>query len=250
MNKIKLINNQIEEFDEKNINVSNEENKIVIDIINDLDLEIEYINSNDLDIIYNLKENINVKIFEIRTNSDLKLNVVYNLDDNSSLSLTKFYDLKNVEEVCNINLNKNANLLYKLKTISNGNQNYNLNIYHKDINSISNIYNSGVNMDGVINFNVSGIVPNGIKNCELNQQNQIITFSDNKCIINPKLLIEENDVVANHSALIGKFDDESLFYMKCRGIDYENAITLLVKGFLLENMEDERLNKIIEKYWR
>lgn len=68
--------------------------------------------------------------------------------------------------------------------------------------------------------------------------------------IAPKLLIEENDVVANHSALIGRFDEEELFYLQSRGIDRNTATILMTKGFLLDGIQDDRLEKIIEKYWR
>jgi len=37
-----------------------------------------------------------------------------------------------------------------------------------------------------------------------------------------------------------------------RGIDKEKSESLLIKGFLLNNMEDltEKINEICEKYWR
>ena len=124
-------------------------------------------------------------------------------------------------------------------------------VYRNEKNTVSNIKNHGVNIkDGSIIFNVTGIVYNGIKDCTLDQDNKIVTFNQNKCTIDPKLLIEEQDVVANHSALIGKFDEDELFYLQSRGIDRTEAIILLTKGFLLENLSDERLDHIIEKYWR
>ena len=92
---------------------------------------------------------------------------------------------------------------------------------------------------------------NTITDCVVNQNNRIINLNDKKSTINPILLIDENDVEANHAALIGKFSKEEVFYLMSRGIDYDSAINLLVKGFLyIDIKDDERINKIIDKYWR
>jgi Fe-S cluster assembly protein SufD len=125
-------------------------------------------------------------------------------------------------------------------------------IYHNYKNTISNIINKGVNiLDGTLTFNITGIVYNKVVDCVINQNNRIINLNDNKCSINPNLLIDENDVEANHSALIGKFSDKELFYLMSRGIKKEIAINLLIKGFLTENiLEKEKIEKIIDKYWR
>lgn len=259
MNKIKVIKDKVELFlEDKKINIDiNDDTKffgvkdIIINVLENTSLEIEYKESiSKFNITINLNENCSLKLFELNQKEEIKFQYQYNLEKNSTLDIIKFYDVKNIRQKEIINLNgENANINYKLKTISNGNQNFELNVNHNEKNTFSNIYNNGINLNGNIIFNVTGIVPNGMKDSEINQYNQIITFNDNKCIINPKLLIEENDVVANHSALIGKFDEDILFYMQSRGIDYKNATNLLIKGFLLDDIEDERLDKIIEKYW-
>ena len=66
----------------------------------------------------------------------------------------------------------------------------------------------------------------------VNQDNRIYTFNQNHCIINPVLLIENNDITANHSAFIGNFDEEAVFYLMSRGITKSECYHLLVKGFL------------------
>lgn len=259
MNKIKVIDNNIEKDINKNIEVKVSENqeffdvkKIVINVLKDSDLEIEYNNKNfKADIEINLPENINFNLFELGINENLKVRYNYNLERFSNLTIHKFYDSKKVNELDEINLNGEcANVNFILKTIATDKQVYNLKVFHNAKNTISNLINSGVNVTGSIDFNVEGIVPNGIKDCELDQNNRIITFNDNVCKIDPKLLISEFDVVANHAALIGKFDEDEVFYLMRLGIDYNSAIILLVKGFLLDGMFDERLDKIIEKYWR
>ena len=70
----------------------------------------------------------------------------------------------------------------------------------------------------------------------------------------PNLYIDASDVSASHSALIGKFSDEEMFYMQSRGIDKDTATKLLISGFLTSDITDKKLlkeiNKNIDKYWR
>ena len=61
-----------------------------------------------------------------------------------------------------------------------------------------------------------------------------------------KMVLE--DVIANHSVYIGKFDEEIIFYLETRGLSEEEAVNLLIKGFL--NGENEKQMEIINKYWR
>ena len=226
--------------------------KIIIKPKTDTKLEIEYsVPDFKADIIVNVDENINFELYELRESNNVKVKYEYNLEKASSLKITKFYDSAKVKELDTVNLNgEGAYVEYILKTIATDKQDFDLYLRHNAKSTISKVINSGVNISGSINFNVEGIVPNKISGCELNQNNRIITFNDKICKIDPKFIIDENDVVADHAALIGKFSEDELFYLESRGIDKKTAINLLVKGFLLDGIEDERLENIIKKYWR
>ena len=95
-------------------------------------------------------------------------------------------------------------------------------------------------------------MPNNIKKCEVNQDSRIINMTDNACIIKPNLFIDEEDVNANHSALIGTFSFEEVFYLMSRGINKKDADSLLTRGFLMKgiNYYKEYLEGLINKYWR
>ena len=71
-------------------------------------------------------------------------------------------------------------------------------------------------------------------------------------MIKPNLFIDENDVIASHSALIGTFSKDEIFYLMSRGIDKKEAQKLLARGLLLKGIDyyKEKLNTIIDKYWR
>ena len=115
---------------------------------------------------------------------------------------------------------------------------YNFLVYHNAKKTFSDIINNGVNIkDGSLEFNVSTFIPNGIKKCDASQSGRIIN---------------ENDVTANHSALIGTFSEDEIFYLMSRGLDKSESQRLLTKGFLLNGITyyKETLENIINKYWR
>ena len=243
MNKIVIDN-----ITNNSINYKKEDNKYIFDINNNTDIEL-IVNLNDIEIIFNIKENIILNIKRI-TNIGGNIKYIYNLNENSSLFYNSFLTTLGNNEEHYIYLNeKYANVDFKIRTISKNTENYKVFVYHKADNTSSNIILRGVNNEGTIHFYVSGEVLKNIKNCYVNQDNRIYTFNQNKCTIDPILLIENNDVVANHAAFIGKFDEETLFYLMSRGISKNNAIKLLVRGFLnIDN--DEEILSIINKYWR
>ena len=167
-----------------------------------------------------------------------------------------YFTFDSIKEMIIANLNGiGADFEYNFKTISNKKETYDYHVFHNNINTISNIKNNGVCvLDGEIIYQVSSFVPKNIIGCIANQNNRIINLTDNKCEIRPNLYIDCNDVEASHSALICKFSDEEMFYIQSRGIDYKNALKLLISGFLLSDIENKKIikevNKNIEKYWR
>lgn len=236
--------NRIELKDLKNL--SNIDNKLVITFLKDTNLLI-YDNENN-EYEFNIKENINVDIFIINRKTYNNI-YTYNLEKNSNLNVLVFNDSESVLDKTIINLNgEYATANYNLKTIANDKQNYDIYINHNSSKTISNIKNNGVSINGEISFNIECKIDNDIKGCEANQSSRIITLKDKKCTIKPNLLISEEDVVANHSALIGTFSDDEIFYLESRGINYNNAIKLLIKGFLY--IDEEIINEILDKYWR
>jgi Fe-S cluster assembly protein SufD len=229
--------------------------KIEIEVLKNTDLMIEY-NNNEitkLDINIKINKNIEFKLYELRCENEIKVQYKYNLEEFSNVLVNKFYDCNKVRELVLINLNgMNSEINYNFNSISKEKQKIDLVVYHNNVNTISNVTNKAVNiLDGSTTFNITGIVYNKINDCIINQNNRIINLNEKKCTINPILLIDENDVEANHSALIGKFSDKELFYLMSRGINKEQALNLLIKGFLAIDIKNkEKVEKIIDKYWR
>lgn len=203
-------------------------------------------------IILEVKPEVVLNVLDFKQGENFQMEYKYSLEKNSTLNLLKFYDAKQGRESDLIDLNgENAEISYHLKTISREDQVFDLQVHHNASTTKSNIIHHGVNMqDGSLSFNLTGIVYKDKVNCILNQNSRIVTLNEKKCNINPNLLIEENDVIANHSAFVGKFSEEELFYLQSRAISYQEALSLLIKGFLLENIHDEEIIKTINQYWR
>ena len=74
-----------------------------------------------------------------------------------------------------------------------------------------------------------------------------------KSQINPNLLVDEFDVVANHNAVIGAFDENMLFYLMSRGINQNDATKLLCEGLILNNLKENYLKdnilELVNEYW-
>lgn len=262
MNKIYVGEDiKFEDTDQKIILTTNKENKFFnvcdlrLKIIDDTDLFLEF---NSLlvkaDIYINVLNGAHVNIYEIKHEGDYKLQYKFYLEENSYLNVENVIDATEIKEMTIVNLNgEGASINYNLKTISKMYEKYNFLVYHNAKNTVSHIRNNGVNiLDGTLEFNVSSFVSNGITGCDINQSARIINMTENTCSIKPNLFIDEEDVVANHSALIGTFSSDEIFYLMSRGISKKESENLLTKGFLLNGITyyKDILEEIINKYWR
>jgi Fe-S cluster assembly protein SufD len=231
-------------------------NRIIIDVLKDSELEIEYnLDDSKYDITININSSISLTLLEYKTGNKGKIQYNFNLKDSSLINIFKFNKCLNIREMVNFKLDSNACAYYNFKSISTDKELYDIDVRHNGENSISDIKNNCVNtLNGKVTIQVSGYVENGTKGCTINQNNRIINLTNNKCEIRPNLYIKEYDVEASHSALIGGFSADEMFYMLSRGINELEANKLLINGFLLSDIENEKMrnkiSKYIKEYWR
>ena len=50
------------------------------------------------------------------------------------------------------------------------------------------------------------------------------------------MFIDEDSVVAKHGSVIGGFREDEIFYLMSRGVSYQEAVNLLIKGFIFSNL--------------
>ena len=63
---------------------------------------------------------------------------------------------------------------------------------------------------------------------------------------NPQLEIYADDVKCSHGSTTGQLDNNAIFYMRSRGIDFKSAQLLLINGFAKEILELISENKVNE----
>ncbi|QXL46916.1 Fe-S cluster assembly protein SufD [Lactobacillus johnsonii] len=82
-------------------------------------------------------------------------------------------------------------------------------------------------------FNGIGQIVHGAHGSKADQQNRVLMMSDEAHgDANPLLLIDENDVIAAHVASVGPVDKVQMNYLMSRGIPYDQAQRLVIRGFL------------------
>ena len=101
------------------------------------------------------------------------------------------------------------------------------------------------------------VAPNAQKT-EAYQNNRNLLGSNNcRMYSKPQLEIYADDVKCSHGMTTGQLDETALFYMRSRGIPYEEAVLLLkfaftndvIQGIRLEGLRD-RLQLLVEKRFR
>ena len=232
MNKL-LLNND----DEVNTLVIEEDTELVIRLSN-----IE----KHLNVI--VEKDVCLNIIEISNNTKNNLSVT--LHENSTLIYNKI--AKDIKDKINIlldgafsNISLYSSIVGLKKVVCD------FNIVHNNINTSSYLFNHGVNSsNNEMLFNVDAKVNACAKDSVTNQENKIINTSCGKSKILPNLLVDNNDVVASHSAYISDFDKESMFYLKSRGIQEQTARDLLMNGFLIGNLKQiEDYRSEIEEFF-
>jgi len=72
---------------------------------------------------------------------------------------------------------------------------------------------------------------------------------------NPQLEIYADDVKCSHGSSTGQLDDNAIFYMRSRGLDFKTAHLLLIDGFAKEALKiisEKNINQYVNEqlsYW-
>lgn len=232
MNKI-----QIEDIKNEERNYVLEEDSLII------------IKNSNVKINFTIKKNI--KVFKLIESSSL--NISY--DVYSDFILNIFSMDSGLDITSNLNEN-NIKFDYVYSTINESSNKYKITVNHFGKDITSNIVSHGINMkNNKLSFTVNTIIPKNSDGVNTNQDSKIITLDRNNSTIKPNLLVDNDDTTASHSAYIGEFKDEDLFYFETRGLDKKTSEKLLAKSFLIGQMnisfrEKDMIFEILKRYWR
>ena len=67
---------------------------------------------------------------------------------------------------------------------------------------------------------------------ELDEKVRVINMNEGYTYIYPNMFIDTKNVVANHAASITNISKDYLFYLNSKGIKDEEAINMIINGFL------------------
>ena len=191
------------------------------------------------DITIDVMDNMCLKVFELGNNTSNKF--TYNLGNNAQVIVYKLS--RNNSDIIRVNLNGERSIIKYYSSLMNySNNTYDFEVRHNASYSESDIVNHCVNFtESEFRFLVDSDIKKESIECNCNQDNKIIDMIGGKNYISPNLLVDNDLINANHSAYIGKFKKDVMFYLKSRGIREKDCNLLLIRGFLLEKMNLDEL---------
>jgi Fe-S cluster assembly protein SufD len=78
------------------------------------------------------------------------------------------------------------------------------------------------------------------------RENTLMLSDDSEADASPKLIINNHDTEASHSATVGQVDREDLFYLTSRTISERDARNMLVEGFFVPVLEEVAVDELSE----
>ena len=207
----------------------------------------------ELDIDIQEGANLRLALFDAKEAKTIKINVNVAQNGYFSSYFADFIPGKCKGQIV-INLNGlNATCDWHLASLSEkqDNKEFDVSVYHHSPSTFAYMDNYGVCRDnGKLLF--SGVCH--IIKCSsgsIARQNAKIMVFDEKSngIAKPILKIDENDIQASHAAIVGKINDEHIFYLTSRGLTEEEAKRIITLGYLkpiLAGFKDEEVRQKIE----
>lgn len=207
-------------------------NKLLVSDIIDL-VSGEYVldcTSNNIEI--NIKGNVTIYLINVILEK-LKIN----LEENSKLNVYNFSNNVNNKLEVSIYQNDNSNIMYNSSYISNNDNELIVNNYIRGNNNESNINIRNISESGlskiIINVEIDEYTKNNIALEDLKGIN-----NGGFVHIEPNIIANSNEVVANHLTTIGGIDKDMQNYLLSKGISEKKVKELLLKSFIYGNMDD------------
>ncbi len=112
-------------------------------------------------------------------------------------------------------------------------------VHHAQPNGCSNEFYKGILLDQArAVFNGRVLVAKDAQKTDAVQKNKNLLLTNQAEVdTKPQLEIYADDVKCAHGATVGQLDSQALFYLRSRGLDAEQARSLLIEAFALEIIE-------------
>lgn len=224
---------------------------------NDIEANVLLLNiHDDSDLNFEIKDNGVLKLAILGKNGVKSFKITANVGYKSTFRcyFADFINGKTKGEVF-INLNKQyANCDWHLASLSENSDDkvFDVSAYHNAIDTYAQLDNYGVCRDkGRLTFSGICQIIKGSHGSKAHQNAKIMVFDElSNGIAKPILKIDENDIEASHAAVVGKINDEHIFYLTSRGLTVDEAKRLITLGYLkpiLVGFDNEDKKEEIEK---
>ena len=203
----------------------------------------------EIDIKIIVEENAQLRLLTINHNEDKSIfNEEYELFADSSTTIAHAELNKAQTTINSVHkiLQQGANLQVNTASLTTTQKNFYQDTFHYAGNSRAHVNNYGVVLaNGICDMVVRSTIEKGSHGAATHQSSRLLTY-DKTSIgkILPVLYIYDNDVQASHAASLGQPDDEQLYYLETRGISHQEALQLLITGYLLpitRIIDDEKI---------
>ena len=229
--------------------LSNENVVIEIEVNSTCDILLNNIKDiKDLNIIINKDSNVTLSFI---AEDEMKSSNI-NITVKNNASLTGYFadfSKKTLDLHCKVNLvEEGATCTYKVASLiaDDDRKMVDVSIDHKSPKTYGKFDCYGIcKDDGKITVAGTSHVYKGAVKSKAQQNCKIMVFDESSdATAKPVLKIDENDLQASHGAVVGKINDEHLFYLTSRGLSEEMAKELITWGYLrpiLEGFKEENI---------
>ena len=233
--------------------LANETVEIEIEVNSNCDILLNNIKDvKELNIVIN--RDSNVKLSFIAEDEMKSSNINITVKENATLN-GYFADFaeKTLDLHCKVNLvEEGASCTYKVASLVAGDDRklVDVSIDHVSPRTYGKFDCYGICKDnGKITVAGTSHVFKGAVKSKAQQNSKIMVFDESSdATAKPVLKIDENDLEASHGAVVGKINDEHLFYLTSRGLSAETAKELITWGYLnpiLEGFKEEDIKNHI-----
>ena len=216
---------------------------------------------NFLNTFYNfsLKENATLKNFKIDNSQNNNIKYSFNNIEQEKNSISETFILSNGSKFLKNEINCNLNGKYSSAFI-NGVFSLNSNKHHEIRTSVNHLVENTKSyqlIKSVLDDKSKSVYQGKIY---VNPEAQKTDgYQLSKCILldkntefnaKPELEIYADDVKCSHGSASGSLNEDSVFYLRSRGLNYKQAKKLLISGFLLDVIEkitDEDVKNFIKE---
>lgn len=122
----------------------------------------------------------------------------------------------------------------------------NARVWHNDEHTTADLVTRGVIDDHArsVYEGVQHVGRNAWNTNSYQRENTLMLSDESEADASPKLIINNHDTEASHSATVGQVDAEDLFYMASRGVNEHLAKNMLVEGFFVPVLDEIEVDEL------